>query len=66
MNLDPDINLLQNQIIRQLQRHVHGDHNPFYEACRLNELMRDAPGEWRPVPENSSFLGFFRFKEWMS
>lgn len=41
MNLDPDFNLLQNQIIRQLQRHVQGDHNPFYEACRLNELMPD-------------------------
>lgn len=31
---------------------------------RLSELTKDAPGEWRPVPENPSFLGFFRFKEW--
>jgi uncharacterized protein YfaT (DUF1175 family) len=30
----------------------------------LEELLRDAPAEWRPVPESSSFLGFFRFKEW--
>lgn len=31
----------------------------------LRELVRDAPLEWRPVPENGAFLGFFRFKEWM-
>lgn len=33
---------------------------------RLSELTREAPGEWRPVPNNPSFLGFFRFKEWQS
>ncbi len=33
---------------------------------RLSELMRDAPGEWRPGPQNPSFLGIFRFKEWSS
>ena len=43
-----------------------GEKDAPVRVGRLNELMRDAPGEWRPVPENSSFLGFFRFKEWMS
>lgn len=33
---------------------------------RLSELTRDAPGEWRPVAGNPSFLGVFRFKEWPS
>jgi uncharacterized protein len=31
---------------------------------RLDDLARDAPGGWRPVPENPLFLGFYRFKEW--
>lgn len=31
---------------------------------RLDELASDAPGGWRPVPENPLFLGFYRFKEW--
>ena len=31
---------------------------------RLDDLARDAPAGWRPVPENPLFLGFFRFKEW--
>jgi uncharacterized protein YfaT (DUF1175 family) len=31
----------------------------------LDELIRDAPAAWRPVPENPAFLGFFRLKEWM-
>jgi uncharacterized protein YfaT (DUF1175 family) len=31
---------------------------------RLDELVRDAPAGWRPVPENPLFLGFYRFKEW--
>lgn len=31
---------------------------------RLDELARDAPPAWRPVPENPLFLGFYRFKEW--
>ena len=30
----------------------------------LEELLRDAPAEWRPVPENPRFLGFYSFKEW--
>jgi uncharacterized protein YfaT (DUF1175 family) len=31
----------------------------------LNRLATEAPIEWRPVPQNTAFLGFFRFKEWM-
>lgn len=37
-------------------------------AVRTGELQRlatEAPLEWRPVPNNTAFLGFFRFKEWM-
>ncbi len=32
----------------------------------LHNLATEAPLEWRPVPNNAGFLGFFRFKEWMS
>ena len=32
----------------------------------LDSLATEAPLEWRPVPANAGFLGFFRFKEWMS
>jgi uncharacterized protein YfaT (DUF1175 family) len=31
----------------------------------LESLASEAPIEWRPVPRNTAFLGFFRFKEWM-
>jgi hypothetical protein len=31
----------------------------------LQSLATEAPLEWRPVPQNTAFLGFFRFKEWM-
>ncbi|MFP2905579.1 DUF1175 family protein, partial [Pyxidicoccus sp. 3LFB2] len=31
----------------------------------LHNLATEAPLEWRPVPNNAGFLGFFRFKEWM-
>ncbi|QSQ11417.1 DUF1175 family protein [Myxococcus landrumensis] len=31
----------------------------------LHNLADEAPREWRPVPANSAFLGFYRFKEWM-
>jgi uncharacterized protein YfaT (DUF1175 family) len=31
----------------------------------LQSLVTEAPLEWRPVPQNTAFLGFFRFKEWM-
>jgi uncharacterized protein YfaT (DUF1175 family) len=30
----------------------------------LLALASEAPSEWRPVPENASFLGFYRFQEW--
>jgi|SRR6218665_304722 len=30
----------------------------------LPSLVTEAPLEWRPVPQNTAFLGFFRFKEW--
>jgi uncharacterized protein YfaT (DUF1175 family) len=43
-----------------------GERDAAVRAGRLVDLMRNAPGEWRPVPENASFLGFFRFKEWIS
>ncbi len=36
-------------------------------AVRTGVLLRlatEAPIEWRPVTQNSAFLGFFRFKEW--
>jgi hypothetical protein len=31
----------------------------------LANLASEAPLEWRPVPHNTAFLGFFRFQEWM-
>lgn len=31
----------------------------------LQSLATEAPLEWRPIPQNTAFLGFFRFKEWM-
>ncbi len=30
---------------------------------RLDDLARDAPAGWRPVPENPLFLGFYRLKD---
>ncbi|MBS2028187.1 MAG: DUF1175 family protein [Deltaproteobacteria bacterium] len=30
----------------------------------LTSLAVNAPLEWRPVPENPAFLGFYRLKEW--
>ena len=41
-----------------------GEPGAAVRVGRLSELTREAPGEWRPVPTNPSFLGFFRFKEW--
>ena len=32
---------------------------------RLDQLVDEAPVEWKPVPQNSAFLGFFRFQEWI-
>jgi uncharacterized protein YfaT (DUF1175 family) len=30
----------------------------------LDDLLREAPRGWRPVPENPLFLGFYRLQEW--
>lgn len=32
----------------------------------VDDLVRNAPNGWRPVPENPLFLGFYRLKEWSS
>ena len=42
-----------------------GSKDAAVRTGRLDALAREAPVEWRPVPENSAFLGFYRFKEWM-
>lgn len=31
----------------------------------LSDLVRSAPLEWRPTPDNRAFIGFYRFKEWL-
>ena len=31
----------------------------------LRELESKAPAEWRPLPSNPRFLGYFRYKEWV-
>jgi uncharacterized protein len=41
-----------------------GERGAQVRMGRLEDLARDAPAGWRPVPENPLFLGFFRFKEW--
>ncbi len=41
-----------------------GEKDAPVRSGRLSELVREAPGEWRPTPQNPSFLGIFRFKEW--
>jgi len=33
-------------------------------AGTLEALVREAPPEWRPVPGNPAFLGWFRYREW--
>jgi uncharacterized protein YfaT (DUF1175 family) len=43
-----------------------GERDAPVRAGTLSDLTREAPGEWRPIPQNPSFLGVFRFKEWMS
>lgn len=42
-----------------------GDKGAAVRTGILQSLVTDAPLEWRPVPQNTAFLGFFRFKEWM-
>jgi uncharacterized protein YfaT (DUF1175 family) len=41
-----------------------GEKGAAVRLGRLDDLARDAPAGWRPVPENPLFLGFYRFKEW--
>jgi hypothetical protein len=41
-----------------------GEKGASVRAGPLDDLARDAPGGWRPVPENPLFLGFYRLKEW--
>lgn len=41
-----------------------GEKDAAVRAGALDELARDAPPGWRPVPENPLFLGFYRLKEW--
>lgn len=41
-----------------------GDGGARIRVGRLRDLVTTAPHEWRPVPENSAFLGFYRFEEW--
>ena len=42
-----------------------GEKGAAVRTGELRRLVTEAPVEWRPVPENTAFLGFFRFKEWM-
>lgn len=42
-----------------------GEKGAAVRTGELRRLITEAPLEWRPVPENTAFLGFFRFKEWM-
>lgn len=41
-----------------------GEKGAAIRTGALDELVRDAPAGWRPVPENPLFLGFYRLKEW--
>lgn len=42
-----------------------GEPGAKVRAGPLEALAREAPGAWRPVPENPLFLGFYRWKEWI-
>jgi hypothetical protein len=41
-----------------------GEKGAAVRSGALDDLARDAPHAWRPVPGNPFFLGFFRLKEW--
>lgn len=41
-----------------------GESGARVKSGSLRELTDDAPMEWRPVPENGAFLGYYRFAEW--
>ena len=40
-----------------------GEKGAKVRAGFLDDLLRDAPHGWRPVPENPLFLGFYRLKD---
>lgn len=40
-----------------------GEQGAAVRAGFLDDLLRDAPHGWRPVPENPLFLGFYRLKD---
>jgi uncharacterized protein len=41
-----------------------GEKRAAVRSGLIDDLAREAPNGWRPVPENPLFLGFFRLKEW--
>jgi uncharacterized protein YfaT (DUF1175 family) len=41
-----------------------GERGAAVRLGRLDDLERNAPPGWRPVPANPLFLGFYRLKEW--
>ncbi len=41
-----------------------GERGAAVRAGLLEDLTREAPHGWRPVPDNPLFLGFYRLKEW--
>lgn len=41
-----------------------GEKGAAVRTGSLRSLLTEPPLEWRPVPQNTHFLGFFRFKEW--
>ncbi|HEY1100016.1 MAG TPA: DUF1175 family protein [Myxococcota bacterium] len=41
-----------------------GEPDPGVRHGLLRSLVDDAPNAWRPVVDNPSFLGFYRFTEW--
>jgi uncharacterized protein YfaT (DUF1175 family) len=41
-----------------------GEKGAAVRAGALDDLAREAPHGWRPVPGNPFFLGFYRLKEW--
>jgi uncharacterized protein YfaT (DUF1175 family) len=40
-----------------------GEQGAAVRSGFLDDLLRDAPHGWRPVPENPLFLGFYRLKD---
>jgi uncharacterized protein YfaT (DUF1175 family) len=40
-----------------------GEPGAAVRSGRLDDLLRDAPHGWRPVPENPLFLGYYRLKD---